>query len=349
MWHPTRTTLSLAIAAGATAMLAAGCAKGGAAAQRGDAPPVVLRTVADVPMPGGTVRFDYQSLDDATGRLYIAHMGAGQVIVFDTRSRRVVATIGGLARVTGVWVVPELNRLYASATGLHQVAIIDTRTLRLVARVGRIGFPDGIAYAPNAKKIFVSDESGGGELVIDAASDRATGKIPLGGEAGNTVYDAGSGRVLVAVQTRNQIVAIDPATERIVGRYAFKGADHPHGMSVDAARRLLFVANEEDATLSVLDLRTMRATGRQRVGSDPDVLAFDPGWRRLYVASEAGLVTIFDVRGDTLVRAGSLTMPNAHTVAVSPSTHLVYFPLKNVGGRAVLRIMEGSPPATAGR
>ena len=309
----------------------------------GDSSPV-LTPVADLPLPGGTARFDYQSLDDVSGRLYLAHMGAGQVIVFDTRSRQVRTVIDGLPGVTGVWVVPELDRLYASATGLHQVVIIDTKSFAVVARVGRIGFPDGIAFARGAGKVFVSDEAGGGELVIDAARDRAIGTIPLGGEAGNSVYDAGSGCVLVAVQTRNEIVAIDPSSEQVVGRYSVAQAKRPHGLSVDASRRLLFVANEGNATLLTLDLRTMRVTQQQPVGSDPDVLAFDPGWRRLYVAAESGRVTVLQEAGDTLRHVGSLAMPGAHSVIVSPGTHLVYFPLRNVRGRAVLRIMTGQRP-----
>ena len=31
---------------------------------------------------------------------------------------------------------------------------------------------------------------------------------------------------------------------------------------------------------------------------------------------------------------------NAHVVAVDPATHRIYFPLQNVGGRPVLRILE---------
>ena len=311
-------------------------------------PAASLHVVADVPLPGPAVRFDYQSLDTMSGRLYIAHMGAGQVVVFDTRTQRVAGVVDGVPGVTGVWVVPELGRVYASATGLHQVAIIDARTLAIVARVGRIGFPDGIAYVPEVKKVFVSDESGGGELVIDASRDRATGTIPLGGEAGNTIYDPGSGCVLVAAQTRNEVVAIDPAAERLVGRFPIMGARHPHGLSVDAAGRRLFVASEGNATLSVVDLRTMRVVGRYPVGDDPDVLAFDPAWRRLYVAAEAGPLTVFDERGDSLVRVVSLRMPHAHSVSVAPGTHRAYLPLQNLGGRPVLRIMATAPaPSTA--
>ena len=40
-----------------------------------------LTKVADVPMPGPAVRFDYQTLDTSSGRLYIAHMNADQLVV----------------------------------------------------------------------------------------------------------------------------------------------------------------------------------------------------------------------------------------------------------------------------
>ena len=88
----------------------------------------VLRTVIEVAMPGPPVRFDYQSLDPTTGRLYIAHMNADQLVVFDTMSRKVIANLDGFARVHGVWSVPELGRVYASVTGRHRVDVVDAKT-----------------------------------------------------------------------------------------------------------------------------------------------------------------------------------------------------------------------------
>src|SRR5437762_972045 len=52
-----------------------------------------LRTVADIPMPGPAVRFDYQSLDQDQGRLYISHMNADQLVVFDITTRQVLANL----------------------------------------------------------------------------------------------------------------------------------------------------------------------------------------------------------------------------------------------------------------
>jgi DNA-binding beta-propeller fold protein YncE len=89
----------------------------------------------------------------------------------------------------------------------------------------------------------------------------------------------------------------------------------------------------------VFDLETKKATATLSVGVDPDVLAFDKAYGRLYVSAESGIISIFDERARTLEKvAEGLFVPNAHTVAVDQRTHRVYWPLQNVNGKPVLRI-----------
>jgi hypothetical protein len=93
-------------------------------------------------------------------------------------------------------------------------------------------------------------------------------------------------------------------------------------------------------SLAVVDLDTMKIVSTIRVEEDPDVLAFDAGLKRLYVSSECGTVKALESLRRGLVLLGSFTMPHAHTVSVDPKTHLVYFPLEKIEGRALLRIMK---------
>jgi len=302
-----------------------------------------LRTVTDVPLPGSASRFDYQSLEPASGRLFISHMGAGELVVFDVRAGKVIGNLDGFPTVTGVLAVPAEHRAYASATGDHAVVVVDDSTLRIVARVPGPRFPDGIAYAPAERRVFVSDESGGRDFVIDATTNTLTAQIELDGEAGNTQYDAGSHCVIVAVQTANQLAIIDPATSTIVRRITLdKAVRHPHGVYIEAPNRLAFIAGEESGTLGVVDLRTLQLRQVLPVGSDPDVLAFDPELKRLYVAAESGVVAVFEERDGSLVQLGWYRAPKAHSVAVDPATHRVYLPLANVGGHPVLRVLTPS-------
>jgi DNA-binding beta-propeller fold protein YncE len=304
-----------------------------------------LQLVREVSLPGPANRFDYQSIDSLAGRLYISHMNAGRLVVVDLESSRVVADIGGVDRATGVWAVPAKHRVFVSAAGRHELIALDEGTLKVVGRVSGIRFPDGIGYAPDEQKLFVSDESGEADVVVDAGTVTKRTTIALGGEAGNTHYDSVSHCIVVAVQTRNQLVAIDPATERIVARYDVPGSDHPHGFTLDEPGRLAFVSSEGSGALQVVDLRTMRVVATHRVGDDPDVLAWDPQWRRLYVASEPGVVSTFAVDGAVLRPLEEFQVPHAHTIAVDPRTHRVYLPLENLNGRPVLRILAPSMSA----
>ena len=302
-----------------------------------------LQVVADLPLPGSASRFDYQSLESTTRRLFISHMGAGQLVVFDVRAGKVIGNLDGFPTVTGVLAVPAEHRAYASATGDHAVVVVDDSTFRIVARVPGPRFPDGVAYAPTERRVFVSDESGGRDFVIDATTNTVAAQIELDGEAGNTQYDTGSHCVIVAVQTANQLAIIDPATSIIVRRITLdKAVRHPHGVYIEAPNRLAFIAGEESATLGVLDLRTMQLRQVLPIGSDPDVLAFDPTLGRLYVAAESGVVAVFEERDGSLTQLGWYRARQAHSVAVDPATHRVYLPLTDVGGHPVLRVLVPS-------
>ncbi len=300
----------------------------------------VLTKVADIPLPGPAVRFDYQTFDPSSRRLYIAHMNADQVVVFDTSKRQVIANLDGFKRVHGVTVAPEIHRLYASVTGNHQVATVDTQSLKTLGTAGPINYPDGLAYAPKQNKVFVSDEHGGVDAVIDAANNKLIANIPLGGGAGNTVYDSVSGHILVAVHGVNLLAVIDPATNQIVSRIPLAGITNPHGIALDASNHIAFVAGERNHSLAVVDLNAMKVLSTYQVGEDPDVLAYDPGLKRLYISAESGTVTVFQNNNRKLNLISSFEMPHAHTVSVDPKTHLVYFPLENIDGHPILRIMQ---------
>jgi DNA-binding beta-propeller fold protein YncE len=298
------------------------------------------RIVADIPLPGKAARFDYQSFDATAGRLWIAHMGAGEVLAFDVRTRRLVARVPGMPGVTGVRAVPALQRVFAALSASHEVAVLESGSGRVLARVPGGRFPDGLAYAPGANKLFVSDEYGRQELVVDVASSTARQPIQVGGEVGNTQYDSVSGRIWIAVQTRNELAAIDPMTDSVVLRVPVPGVEHPHGFYVDAVGRLIYVTGEENATVGVLDLHTNRLLRTYLVGKDPDVLALDPARRRLFIAAESGVITAFLTSNDSLIPIGRYRAPHAHSVEVDPSSGLLYVPLEDVGGKPVLRILR---------
>lgn len=329
----------LAVAVTALLAVACGCARTDA---EGNLP---LRLIADVALPGNPTRLDYQSLDARRHLLFIAHLGDSHVIVFNTKTRKVVATIANVSKVHGVLAVPELGTVYASATGTNQVIAIDERTFKITGRAEGGVYPDGIAFDPLNRRLFVSDELGHTDTVIDTRTNRRIATIQLGGEVGNTQYDPGSRRIFANVQTLGELVEIDPRTNAIVRRIPVPGCSGNHGLLIDARLHRAFIACEDNAMFVWLDMSTMRVVKEWKIGAAPDVLAFDPGTNRLFVAAESGIVSIFSNRAAGVRKlAQGFLAPAAHTVAVDATTHEVYFPLADIGGRPVLRIMAERLP-----
>ena len=287
-------TAVTAVAAGCSQPLAAGTQSAVAGTQppaagsQISAGPSALRVVARIPLPGDSSRFDYASLDSGRGVLFVAHLGASEVLEINVRTGQVVRTITGLSQVHGVLVVPALHRVYATATGTNMVAAISEDTGRILSSAPTGDYPDGIAYDPASGTIWTTNESGGSETIIDAATSAPRGTVIIGGEAGNVAYDPASGHMLADVQTRNQLAVINPATRTIIDRVPLPGCDHDHGLNIDSPDRLAFIACDGNAALLTLDLNTWRITSTSATGGGPDVLAYDPDASRLYVATESG-------------------------------------------------------------
>jgi YVTN family beta-propeller protein len=306
------------------------------------APPLQLQSIADIPLGGHPTRLDYASLDAGRHLLFIAHLGDSEVIVFDTEARRVVKRIANVSQVHGVLAIPQLGRVYASATGTNEVVAIDEATLQVIARMPGGTYPDGLAYSPEARKVYVSDEHGGTDTVIDVVTNTRVATVQIGGVIGNTQYDEFTHHMFISAQSANELVEVDPKTDAIARRIPLPGAKENHGLLIDSASRRAFVACQGNDQLIVIDLRTGAAIAQFPVAKDPDVLAFDAQLQTLYVAGESGQVSEFKVSNGKIDKTGeSILAPNAHVVAIHPTTHEIYFPLKEVDGKPVLRIMRG--------
>ncbi len=309
-----------------------------------------LERIKDLPLPGRTARFDYETLDPASGRLYINQMGDNQLLVYDVRSRHLVAALAGFPRATGITLATQQGLAFVSAPGgmfntflgHGHILIVRLSDLKTIARLPGGEFPDGSAWVPAQERLFVSNEHGGTETVIGINPMRVIKTLALNGEAGNSAYDPTDRLVLVNVQSRNELVAIDPQTLAIVRRIKLPSScAHNHGLLVDDVIHAAFVACDGNARLLTLTLPGFRTIQIDAAGKDPDVLALDTRRQLLYVASESGIVSVFAVATGKPQRLWQGWVgPDAHSVAVDAQSGLSYFPLDNVDGHPLLRVMQ---------
>lgn len=297
--------------------------------------PLVL--VADVALPGGSTRFDYQEIDAAHGHLVVAHMNDAAVVVLNLADGSVAKVLPNIPTPRGV--TSGDGRVFVTSTP-SRLVIVDGATLAEVARVPTGNAPDGVAYDPTDHVVAVSDQGDGAVSLIAAMGSGARTPVQVGKETGNVVFDA-SRRAFwaAAVQASppDRLVQIDPTAQ-----IDLPGCSGAHGVRLHPDGQSAFVACEDNDVLVRVDLGGAHATTTAPTGSGPDVMSVDPGLGWLYVAAESGDLVVFDIEKPGLVTIDrEHPGDHAHSVAVDPDTHRVFFPLMSgPSGAPVMRIMR---------
>jgi len=306
-------------------------------------PELALDQLADVPLPGRATRFDYQAIDSERGHLVIAHMNDASVLVVRLDDGSLVRELTGVPTARGVVVAPEVERIFVTALP-NQVVIIDRTSLTEVGRVTTGSAPDGIGWDPDHHVVGVSDQGDGALSLIADAGDGMRTQVPLGEETGNVVYD--DARLwfwitVVAASGPDRLVAVDPVDATVAAGFDLPKCRGAHGLRLHPDGSSAFVACEGNDRLVRVDLDSGE-TSTGRTGEGPDVMAIDPelGW--LYVAAESGELVVFDLdQPDVAVVGHASPGDHAHSVAVDPATHRLFFPLQSgPAGSPVLRIMR---------
>src|SRR3954465_13942712 len=300
-----------------------------------------LRPAGYIELPGPKgKRFDYLTIDPAKHYLFATHLGAGLLYVVDLKTNKVIQAIADLPGIEGVEIAADAKKVYTSNWYENKVAVIDLGSLKLIKKIPTAAKPDGIAYAAPFHKIYVSDERGKAEAVVDVAKDEIVTTLHFDSETGNVRYDPESRRVLVNLQEKNVVAEIDPATDKEVGRHPLGECRGNHGMALDVEHRLAFLVCEDNNLLAVFDLGSHKVTASLPLPDGGDVVAYDPGLHRIYVACYSGYISVFKEDAEQHIRklADVPVEKKVHSLAIDLKTHKLYVPEQEEHGRPAARI-----------
>jgi YVTN family beta-propeller protein len=204
---------------------------------------------------------------------------------------------------------PRKNLLYAANRGTSDapsnVVVFDTKTRQLLARIPVEVNPYELAFSPDGDTLFVSNWASKSVSVIDTRSNRVTGTIAVGSNP-NDIKMAADGRLFVACSNDNTIQVIDVKKRMVVERIsttltpqAPEGST-PDALELDAARKLLFVANADNNAIGVINIadpRHSEVLGFVPSGWYPSALTLAGGGRTLYVGNSKGQASYPDIKG----------------------------------------------------
>jgi len=301
-----------------------------------------LKKIAEFDLPGPVgKRFDYLTIDTDDHYLISAHLAADQTYVIDLATNRVVATVTDTPGAEGVEYVPELKKFYTSNAHDNTIGVVGLKQMKVIKKLKTESKPDGSAYAAPFHKLYVSDERGKAEAIVDVNKDEIVKTLHFDSETGMPQYDSVARKVYVNLQDQNIFAVIDPATDEVVGRYPVGKCKGNHGMALDSEHYRAFLSCEGNELMTVFDLDKNVPIAFLPLADGPDVIKFDPGLQRIYVACYSGAISVFhedDV--DHYRKLEDFRVQHAvHTVAVDQKTHRLYTPEQEEDGKPVARMV----------
>ena len=175
---------------------------------------------------------------------------------------------------------------------------------------------------------------------MDVTKDEIIKTLHFDSETGMPQYDPVASKVYVNLQDQNIFAVIDPATDTVVGRYPVGSCRENHGMALDPKHHRAFLSCEENNMMTVFDLDKHEPIAFFPMPDGPDVIKFDPGLSRIYVACYSGAIAVFHQDDPNHYRKiGDFKVPHTvHTLAVDLQTHRVYAPEQEADGKPVARM-----------
>lgn len=275
---------------------------------------------------GGATGWDYMALDSARGHLFISH--GTHVLVFNTRTDKVIGDIPNTLGVHGIALAPKLDRGFTSDGRSQEVTIFSLSTLRTIGHAhvgGKI--PDCIVYDPATQRVFTINGGSDTSTAIDARTGKVIGTFPLGrpGQWPEYATADGRGHLYDNLSSASELLEIDARRLKVIHRWPLAPCQHPSGMAIDTLHRRLFVGCHNDM-MAIVNAVTGKVLQTVPIAAGVDANRYDPGTRLAFSSNGAGTLTVVrEVTPSHFVLLGNVpTQKGARTMAVDTITHTVY-------------------------
>jgi YVTN family beta-propeller protein len=273
----------------------------------------------------GDEGWDYISVDDASGKLYVSHGSMVQVV--DESNGNVLGTITDLKGVHGIAIAPDMNKGFISNGRDSSVTVFDLNTLSVLDKINVTGRnPDAILYDPYSHYVFTFNGGTSNSTVIDAATNEVKATIPLDGKPEFCASD-GNGKVYVNIEDKSEISMINSASMQVEQTWSVAPGEEPSGLALDNENHRLFTTCH-NKLMVIMDAMNGKVITTLPIGERVDGADFDPVLKRAYSSNGDGTLTVVQESGsnDFKVLENVTTQLGARTCAVDTKTHHIFLP-----------------------
>ncbi len=262
------------------------------------------------------------AIDPTRNLAYAANNVDQTIAVIDTNAHTLLATIP-CNPPAGVAVNPITNLIYVNSSG---VQVIDGGTRSIIANIATGAGAGGIAVDPTLNKIFSVNSAGDSLAIIDGTTNTLVSKLPVGNDPVGVAVDITAHLVFVSNLLSGTVSVVDGQSNAMITTITLPGAGvaFANGMAVDHALHRLYVTDNNNYTLDVIDTRTFTVSATATGFSSPHDVSVNLQTHGIFVLDFGLLQTIHAVNPSTLQITSSIERPLPIASAVDPNTGDLY-------------------------
>jgi len=184
---------------------------------------------------------------------------------------------------------PDGRFLTIAGLARNQIDIYDAATMHLLHRIPAWKMPSHINYSPDSSRVFVSLQETDSLIAIATETGQVQWTAKVGKTPAGVLWH--NGKLLVGIMGENHVAVVDPAqghVDRVIptGRGA-------HVLFVPPDRKVIYVTNRVDGTVSVLDPASLNVLRTLTIPGGPDDMDFAPDgkiWATLRWRQEVAII-----------------------------------------------------------
>lgn len=257
-------------------------------------------------------------------RLYVSH--GTQVNILDKNTGDSLGVIPGTMGVHGIAFDNALGRGYTSNGRLNNVFVFDLKTTKILDSVKTGTNPDAIMFEPYTKMIITCNGRSNDLSVIDPQTNKLTATIAVAGKPETAVSD-GEGKLFVNIEDKNEIAVVDLTKGKMIGTWKLDGGEGPTGLVYDKETKRLFAGCDKllvvlDASSGKVISKITIGEGCDGVAFDNvNKLIFTAN------GEDATMSVIKEKPGDNFTVVENVpTKAGARTITIDETTHTLYLP-----------------------
>jgi len=301
----------------------------------------MLATATSYARAGDTGR----SVNPVTNRGAVAYVmmdGSNTIAIVDIAAGEVAGKIPVAGNPHGGAITPDGKFIYTASMGANEIDVVDTGTRSVVASIDVGGISHHAAVAPGGGYVYVAAKQ---VVVVDTATRSIVARIPTD-EPPFDLKFAPDGRRLYVLNVGSTITVIDPATNRAVETLR-RGANSVMGhLAFLPGGDELYVTNDSEDSVSVLDLSSGKTVATIGVGKAPHGISTTRDGKYAYIANRGGRTfSVIDVSRKAVVATREIGRRPEHFAPTPDGKHMVLS--VNTGSNRILLIDPSSFTTTA--